>query len=214
MLICAISDTHKSYRKVVIPKCDVLIFGGDMDCYRYDIELEDFNEWLGSLKQAKKIICIGGNHDGLLEDLGYGSICKILTNAIYLENNEVVIDGIKFWGSPITPEFNKWSFMKQRGYEIAQYWRRIPEDVDVLITHGPAFNIMDQTPMANGDLGERVGCLDLAKRIKELPNLKLHIFGHIHFSYGVKKIGDTTFINASLMDEEYNLTNSPIIIKI
>ena len=35
----------------------------------------------------------------------------LLTNAIYLEDSGVEIDGVRFWGSPWTPTFMDWAFM-------------------------------------------------------------------------------------------------------
>lgn len=203
-----VSDTHKDYRKLKIPKGDVFIHAGDFDCYRYQAELIDFNNWLAEVPCRFKIV-VAGNHDGLLEDMGKLQTQICISNAIYLEDAGATIGGIKFYGSPITPEFNNWSFMRNRGSAIRKYWDNIPKDTNVLITHGPAFGILDKEPK-----GEHVGCLDLQKKVLSLKDLKVHVFGHIHYSYGQKKIKGTTFINASVMNEEYNLVNEPVVIEI
>lgn len=212
--IVAVADTHREYRKIVIPKVDICIHAGDIDLYRYKREFDDFNDWLGELP-TRFNICIGGNHDGFLEDRGFNWVKENLTNGIYLENSEVVIEGIKFWGSPITPEFYDWSFMRKRGEEINHYWKLIPSDTTVLVTHGPPYGVLDKTTMANGDEGSSEGCLDLLNRVKELKQLKFHCFGHMHRNGGKTiKIGNTTFINASVMDESYELVNFPIIFEV
>jgi Icc-related predicted phosphoesterase len=36
-------------------------------------------------------------------------------------------------------------------------------------------------------------------------------FGHIHDAYGIDKIHATTFANAALLNEAYQLTNEPIV---
>jgi Icc-related predicted phosphoesterase len=203
MKILALSDAHKDYRKVNIPKADILIFAGDIDVYKYDQEFNDFNDWLGSLKQIKHKIVIAGNHDGYFEDRGYQYIKDHLTNATYLENSGIIIDGIKFYGSPITPTFLDWSFMKERGKAINEYWSLIPRDIDILITHGPAFGILDTERT-----GKSVGCEDLLKRVLEIKP-KIHIFGHIHASYGHIKTDYTDFYNVSVMNEDYDLVNKP-----
>ena len=59
-----------------------------------------------------------------------------------------------------------------------------------------------------------VGCADLLEKIKKLPKLKLHVFGHIHGSYGEMKIGGVTFVNASICDEGYYPVNRPIVVEI
>lgn len=79
----------------------------------------------------------------------------------------------------------------------------IPEETDVLITHGPPFGILDRTIS-----GLEVGCEDLLKTIKKLKP-KFHLFGHIHEAYGEENGINTTFINGSLLDEHYNLVNAP-----
>lgn len=205
--ITAVSDTHKDYRKLKLTSGDIFIHAGDIDCYRYDVELVDFNKWLGKLDFKYKIV-IGGNHDGYLENLGINTIQEKLTNGIYLENSSVTIEGIKFYGSPITPRFLNWSFMANRGEDIDRYWDCIPEDTDVLITHGPPYGILDRTLNANGTIGDIVGCFELRKRINEIKP-KYHIFGHIHFDYGTLKYDNTTFYNVSVMNEQYELVNKP-----
>jgi Icc-related predicted phosphoesterase len=215
MKICIISDTHRKYGKVILPEgADILISCGDIGILDY-MDLIDYNDWLGTQKHKfKYTIQIAGNHDLDLEKRGIREIEEILTNCIYLENCGVELEGIKFWGSPITPFFNDWAFMKYRGEEIKRYWDMIPDDTNVLITHGPAYGILDQTLMANGDPGERVGCFDLLNRIKQLEKLKLHCFGHIHGQYGTYNREGVKFVNASLVNEEYELVNEPIVVGI
>jgi len=36
-----------------------------------------------------------------------------------------------------TPEFCEWGFMKARGEPIQEIWNKIPDQTDILITHGP-----------------------------------------------------------------------------
>jgi Icc-related predicted phosphoesterase len=213
MRIIAISDTHSMHRQLTIPECDVLIFAGDMCGMNVESEVVDFNNWLGE-QPVKHRIVIAGNHDYPLYAFSCAWNRKVLSNVIYLENSEVVIDGIKFWGSPITPTFMEWWFMANRGDAIKKYWDMIPSDTNVLITHGPAYNILDLTELANGDPGDHVGCFDLLQKIKQLEQLKLHCFGHIHSGYGIFKQEGIQFINASSCDENYNIVNKPIEVEI
>ena len=210
MNICVISDSHDAYKDLEIPECDVLIHAGDINAYAYSSELKDFNRWLGTLPHKHKIV-IAGNHDKYLYKNDINKVRQYLNNAIYLENSGCEIDGIKFWGSPITPTFNNWFFMAERGADINEYWKQIPKDTDVLITHGPPYKILDY--VAFSYTNHHVGCNDLLRRVKEIKP-KFHVFGHIHGSYGIHKENDITFVNASVMDEDYTIVNKPITIDI
>lgn len=115
--------------------------------------------------------------------------------------------GVKFWGSPITPRFNDWAFnrsiIKEHSSKkfpyIEKHWKKIPKDVDVLITHGPPIGIMDISKYG----GHRCGCPHLRKYVEEIKP-KYHIFGHIHEGRGVLKEGSVVFINASSLDHHYS----------
>jgi hypothetical protein len=54
-----------------------------------------------------------------------------------------------------------------------------------------------------------VGCELLRERVAELPNLKAHIFGHIHAGYGFMD----RFYNVSVCNESYEPKNQPIVIE-
>lgn len=214
MKIGVISDTHRRFREVKIPEgLDILISCGDIDILEY-LDLVDYNDWLFEQQQkVRHIVQIGGNHDLDLEKRGIREIEENLTNCIYLENSGIELMGLKFWGSPMTPFFNNWAFMKHRGEEIKKYWDLIPDDTNILITHGPAYGILDIPQLSIGR-NESQGCFDLLKRIKQLEKLKLHCCGHIHGSYGTYKREGIQFVNASLMNEDYDLVNQPIVVEI
>lgn len=110
--------------------------------------------------------------------------------------------------SPITPYFFNWAFNRHRGAAIKPHWDLIPDDTDVLITHGSIFRILDTT-----ESGQHVGCKDLMQKVTEL-NLKVHCCGHIHEAYGSMQRLNTTFVNASVLDINYKLVNAPIVLDI
>lgn len=207
-LVC-MSDTHRDYAKVKVPDGDVLIHAGDIDIWGYENELVAFNEWLGALPHKHKII-IAGNHDKLLQMYHKENIINHLSNAIYLENDSCTIDGVKFWGSPVTPRFGEWFFMHDRGTDIQTIWDMIPTDVDVIITHGPPYGIGDAVSFPTC---EHVGCSNLLKTVKNIKP-KVHVFGHIHSGHGITISNDIKFVNASVMDEEYTLAYEPIQVTI
>lgn len=202
-IIC-ISDTHGQHSKLKIPAGDILIHAGDfMRSGQRISEIVNFNLWLGMLPHPHKIV-IAGNHDLLFER--EPSLSRtLLTNAIYLENSGVELFGLKFWGSPVQPAFNSWAFNVERGTAIRRYWNMIPDETDVLITHGPPLGILDTTHTGEPHLG----CEELAKTLERVKP-KLHIFGHIHGGHGkTRRAGGAKFVNASVLDERYQLVNHP-----
>lgn len=209
MKICCISDTHNDFYLLDLKPSDVLIFAGDIDAWN-QASFWHFNRWLKKQPFKYKIVC-AGNHDRYLSECGYKSIQKQLTNGIYLENSSVEIEGVKFYGSPMTPTFMDWYFMSERD-EIHKYWDLISKDVDVLITHGPPHGILDYVPNTY-QIDHHVGCEALLKKVEEIKP-KFHVFGHIHYSFGIFKNEHTTFVNAALLNEGYALTNKPVTIEI
>jgi Icc-related predicted phosphoesterase len=201
--IVAISDTHDLHNYIDIPDGDILVHAGDLTNRGNLCELPSFNKFLGKLPHKHKIV-IAGNHDWCFQDEHEGSK-KLLSNCIYLRDEEVVIQGIRFYGSPWQPWFCDWAFNLQRGEEIREKWDMIPKGIDVLITHGPPYGYCDTV-----EQGGNVGCSDLAD-VVNIIKPQVHIFGHIHEAYGTCVGSQIEFINASICDLGYNPTNKPII---
>jgi len=207
MKICLTSDSHGRHRRFDTPPADVLIFAGDIMTSGWDVEeIRDFNLWLADQPQTDKLV-IAGNHDWLFAR--HNSTKNLITNAIYLENSGVEIGGLKFWGSPAQPEFCNWAFNYKRGEEIDQIWKQIPEDTDVLITHGPPAGYRDWAKEGY----ESLGCRNLLTHVKRIKP-SLHVFGHIHGGYGEDHDGNTHYVNASLLNEAYQPVNKPIVVEV
>lgn len=120
------------------------------------------------------------------------------------------IEGYKIWGSPVTPYFLGMAFNVRPGKDIEKAWQKIPNDTDILITHGPPKGIAD-----NG-----IGSEELLKRVNIIKP-KIHVYGHAHGSNGMKTINGTTFINAALVNDldpmendAYKLIAKPLTLKI
>ena len=206
--IIAISDTHGIHRTLQPISGDILIHAGDMTITSLSA-LKEINAWFGTL-DFKHVICIAGNHDTFLEEIGPAKSKKLFTNAIYLHNESVNLMGKSFYGSPYSPMFNNWSFMYERGsIELKEIWEQIPENLDYLITHCPPYGILDRNLQ---DL--RCGCEILVREIaKKFP--LVHIFGHIHMNGGrAISSGGISFYNVSVLNEQYKLTNEPTIIEV
>ena len=207
MKIVCISDTHGQHAALQLPAGDMILHAGDLSGRGRDWEIRDFLNWFSNLPHKHKVF-IGGNHDFLLEDHPEDFKEMIPANVTYLEDSFTVIEGIKIWGSPITPWFFDWAFNRRRGPEIKKHWDKIPEDTDILITHGPPARIRDKT-----NKGDFAGCEDLMLRIQEVKP-KVHLFGHIHEAYGQQTTDGTQFVNASVLNLEYRMVNNPIVIEL
>ena len=218
MIITFISDTHTKHKLIEndLPGGDVLIHSGDfMHTGYYKQEAVEFFEWFENIKGYTHKILIAGNHDRLMEDepdymrgllTGYKDIT-------YIEDEWVELHGyvekpVKIWGSPWQPEFYNWAFnLPRNGIEIAEKWSLIPDDVDILVTHGPAFGVLDTVTSTSMNLG----CEKLTERLSVVKP-KLHSFGHIHGGSGYRFNGDTHSFNASSLNERYKYTNKPMTI--
>jgi hypothetical protein len=214
MKIIIISDTHSLHDQVKVPDGDVLIHCGDFTGGGTVRDLIAFNAWLGKLPHKHKIIT-AGNHDKIVQD--DPNHAKILmTNATLLIDEEIIIEGKRFYASPWTPEFNDWSFMLPRGDAMKAIRSKIPDGLDVLITHGPPMGILDEV-MLDGRYPSKgrlhAGCEELRSRIIEVKP-KIHAFGHLHLNHGVVNLGGTVYVNASICDEAYRPIKLPVVILI
>ena len=193
--IVCLSDTHGFHRHLRVPDGDVLIHAGDfMNHGRSITEVEDFDDWLDELPHRHRIV-VAGNHDLLFESDPTAARSR-LTNAVYLENTGVALEGFRFWGCPVTPVLTHMAFSVERGAASREYWDQIPEGTDVLITHGPPFGTLD-----NDEIGEpHMGCQDLTRAILRVKP-RLHVFGHVHGAYG-KVLGPngTSMVNCALLN--------------
>lgn len=212
MKLVFISDTHRN-NVPSLPEGDVLVHCGDWSSRGTETELDEYCRYLELWKpKFKSIVTIAGNHDWIAEK-NPSLVLEKITNAgaIYLNDSGCDIDRYKFWGSPVTPVFFNWAFNRERGERIDAHWQMIPPDTNILVTHGPPYGILDLVELRHSpNFMESVGCRDLLKRTSKLKELKCHAFGHIHTGYGIEAIGKKTFINCSLLDDNYRQVNRPI----
>ena len=208
-LVC-LSDTHTKHKQVPIPDGDILIHCGDMTGRGNYHEFISIGNWFREMKERfKHRIMIAGNHDWGLE-LNKRIILHdhFDKDLIYLQDESVELEGIKFYGTPWMPPFMDWAFMREEE-KLSMYYANIPEDTEVLITHCPPYGIRDMESEPR-----RCGSHALCERIKQLPNLKHHVFGHIHEDYGSETIEGISFHNCSSLNGNYRYQNPPIIINI
>lgn len=189
LTIVAMADTHMFHDDLVVPDGDVLIHAGDMTRGGSLRELHAAAQWLRALPHRHKLV-VAGNHELCLErdpDAGW----PLLRGLDVLHDSAATIGGVRFWGSPWQPEFYDWAFNLPRGPRLAEKWALIPDDTDVLVTHGP--------PRGFGDKvydQRREGCDDLLVRVRQVRPL-VHLFGHIHEDRGAWRDGDTWIVNVT-----------------
>jgi Icc-related predicted phosphoesterase len=211
MKIVAMSDIHGGYHgrleDIQVPAGDVLIAAGDLTARGTMGDLEEFAEWMGAFKHPVKL-AIAGNHDGVFmrENAKARRVLKA-QNIVYLQDEEYMIGGVKFYGSPWTPDYYGWYFMMARNSgSLEATWDAIPDDTNVLITHGPAKGVLDV-----GMDAVKAGDEKLADRIyrRGIPGLKVHLHGHIHQSHGVAAYGNVEaqhkwrVYNVAVRDDKY-----------
>jgi Icc-related predicted phosphoesterase len=212
-----ISDTHGKHGWLTDTTCDVLIHSGDAanprDPHLNNNEMVDFLDWF-SAQPAKYKIYVPGNHDTSIEK----GLVTIPSNVILLDHKEVTIEGFKIFGSPYTPEFGHgWAYNVDRR-KLDDVWQDIPDDTDILITHGPPKTILDLT--ARDGSYFQCGCQHLLRRVLQIEPF-IHQFGHIHSESTCINGGtfvhpslSTKFVNASVVDINHNFVHDGIRVKL
>jgi len=213
MKVAVTGDFH-GYPPPEIPSdVELVLFAGDLGTgerfYKREgfAERTDYEAWLKSLLPRARVVGVAGNHD--FDSDGFRTLPWT-----YLENESVDVNGLKIWGSPLSPSFGAWAHMRPDA-DLARTWETIPSDVDVIVTHGP--------PLGFCDLAQRqvhAGSSTLLHRIAYgvFPNLKLVACGHIHEGYGVDEIPaaiqNIKVVNGSYVDERYRPGNQPIVVEL
>jgi len=212
-MIC-MSDTHNKKPRQV-PDGDVLVHAGDATIMGSLGEIRTFAKWFGALPHANKIF-VPGNHDWGFDKNNPGLIHPLVARSILeyagvtvLVDASVKLSGLNFYGSPWQPEFHGWAFNLPRGLALRNKWDAIPQETNVLITHGPAAGVRDSVAG-----GPPLGCEDLRDCVMRLPDLKAHVFGHIHDGYGTThdSLLGMVRVNASICNENYDAVNFPIAV--
>lgn len=195
MKILHLSDTHGCHRRLrELPEADVVVHSGDFTMTGSEKETIDFLNWFCDLPYTHKIF-ICGNHDDCL----YGATIDGLDgNVHYLCNSGIVIEGFKFYGVPM--------FMGDCITDRqSRNYAKIPKDTDILITHSPAYGILDF------DDGINYGSEEISAKISTI-RLRAHLFGHIHAQHGIIEKHGIIYSNAAIMTSDYKNLHSPNII--
>jgi Icc-related predicted phosphoesterase len=218
MKITFISDTHNKHKVITddLPGGDLLIHAGDLSSMGYEHEITEFCKWYDKLNNYDTKVFIAGNHDwGFQDDPEKAlQIVNSYKTIDYLQDDLLMVGEdydkmVKIWGSPWQPEFYNWAFnLPRNGEELKSKWDMIIPDVDILVTHGPAWGYVDKVignPM-------NLGCELLGEKIKTIKP-KIHVCGHIHSGFGYMFDGDTHYFNAAVLGERYTYENKPMTVE-
>ena len=198
MIICAISDTHSLEAELTIPPCDLLIHCGDWSFFgKSEKAMDRFIEWFAEQPARHRLLTCGNHEYPVQADPAKWR--RRVRNATLLLNESITNQGIKLWGSPVSPVDGAFGMSSEA--EREKLYATIPEDTDILITHGAP----------KGILSGEGGCAALRRAVIRVKP-RLHCFGHVHSAYGVLPTKSTLFVNAAIMDEDGAPSRKPILL--
>jgi Icc-related predicted phosphoesterase len=215
-----VSDTHNQHRKLRVPEgIDVVIHCGDEsesgNEYVNEPEARAFFDWYSALNIGVKIF-VPGNHSmaierGLIRPEQYPEIR-------FLIHQQVELEGVVIFGTPYTPKFFDWAYMRARK-DLDILWQSIPDTVDILVSHGPPKGYLDVTRDLDSREPIHVGSKSLTKHVLERIKPLLHAFGHIHDeanirNFGVVQESGITFVNCSCCNLGSKLVNQGVVLDI
>lgn len=220
MKACHLSDTHDVYQDLsmlVEADTEIVFITGDLTYKGSNHELKVLLQQLRKLKaKVPHVVVIPGNHEvGCQKRERLWKYCFKRIGVHFLVHESITIEGINIFGTPWTPWFFGWAYQyynpSYASQTVGEYlatgqevWAAVPENTHVILSHGPPANVLD------GCRNGHVGCPDLAARIRELPNVKYSLFGHVHEGYGTETIDGVLYSNASIMTGKYKFLNKPI----
>jgi Icc-related predicted phosphoesterase len=201
--VAVTADWH-GYTPSCYPECDLMFVAGDVGLPEtFGARGLSLEEWLAGA--SFPVVAVAGNHD-------FDTAALRVLDWIYLEDEVAEVAGLRIWGTPWSNPFGHgWAFNMPEAEQRVNL-RRVPDDVDVIVSHGPAFGFGDLTKGWGGRAPERVGSDALLARALELPRLKLVASGHIHSAYGRVDAHGIAWVNGSLVDEDYQVANAPLVV--
>lgn len=202
---------------------DLLIITGDLTASDSEEQIDEFDDWLSAQKYKKKVF-VAGNHDNsCVKDHPRKYMIRYAHNVIekfeYLCDSGTEFEGLKIWGSPWTASFEGINpkctaftipFGPDTEERLIDKWDLIPTNTDILITHSPAYGVLDGIPNEDGTLFH-VGSTSLYRWLKNIGKPKLHVFSHIHEAYGQEEHFPGMYsVNCSIMNEKYKPVRKPV----
>jgi hypothetical protein len=227
MRIVALSDQHGHLPD--IPQCDLLIVAGDICPDRFGPVLamhapeqqrswfdRHLRPWLAAAPAAHKLLT-WGNHDWCGQACGFhdDSPAQASTTDLQILVDEATSvptsDGpISVWATPWSNRFMNWAFMKAPG-ELEAVYAKIPEGIDVLVSHRPPYGCGDRSFDVGSGRVEDLGSRELLAAIERVRP-RLVICGHIHDGYGRAEYEGIPICNVTLVDDQYRIVHAPTVI--
>ncbi len=210
-----ISDTHDRHKQVTnkLPGGDFLFHSGDISMSGSESEVRRFLKWFDSIPGYTHKVFIAGNHDWLFQR-NLSKALKLVAEykyITYLQDQSFEAEGVKIYGLPWTPYFHNWAFNVWRNSDaMEKVWSFVPEDVDILLSHGPPFGKNDKV-VSPSRVSEPLGSEVHWLRVQQVMP-KINAYGHVHTGYGwsFDKGLNTHFINCSVVNEGYYVVNAPM----
>lgn len=203
MKICAMTDTHEQFPQN-LKDADLIIHAGDFTFNGKESEVRKFFKWFSGLPAPYKVF-VAGNHDlsfdpefkhgapakKWMKDYGIqeGGHQDAAPGTYYLENDVVYIQGYEIFGTPNSMPFYKWAFMVP-DHIAADDYELISDTCDIVVSHGPAYGILDKCHN-DGHLAGSRSLLEAVTRTKP----QLLVTGHIHEARGKHEHGPTQCLN-------------------
>lgn len=176
--IAAIADTHG--QEFSRPPAEIFIHAGDMTAWGEWSETAVAGRNLGQ-EPYQAVLLVPGNHDNAFEEYPTAEAFPFLPNTHLLIDKAWEYRGLLFYGSPWTPFFEglnpRWSAFMDTEEELRRRFLNMPQEMDVLITHGPPKGILDND---SGSVALREA---IEKRL-----IRKHIFGHLHERGGESRL--------------------------
>jgi len=227
MVIACISDTHGIWLPPIPDEADIVIHAGDVTrgpktASIMWMELE-FAQWAKTVDRP--IYLTWGNHDYIDWPQPFPGGLVLPDNVQICADEAVTIVGTQFWFSPWSPVFGDWAWMDTES-ELRKKYTKIPEDTQVIVSHGPPKYYGDCLNDARFGPPTHVGSTPLLERFMALPEADLLICGHIHSGWGRFTTvdgyvyhGGTNYtptkagklvVNAAQVDEDYKPVHNAV----
>ena len=201
--IVAVADTHGNLPE--IEPCDLFLLAGDFcpdgSTYFQECWLDAaFKYWSKNIPAKKKIL-VAGNHDFPFESHKSKAV-SLIGDFTYLQDDYCYYEDYKIYGLPWQLYNGGWAFNLYEN-DLAIKYSQIPNDTDIIVSHGPPHGYGDKIPRKHNDDNEttwpepdHAGSPSLLAKIIEIKP-KLVVFGHIHKGYGIYKLNDTIIANVA-----------------
>lgn len=204
--VVAMSDAHWNFPFINVPDCDIFMYCGDWSGAGTMNEHIKFCNWLNGINARYKLI-VPGNHDMYCykyQDMA-GSMLRG-SNAILLIDKQVECLGINIYGTPWSPRFGDWGFMRSED-DLFKYFKNIPRGTHFLLTHTPPNGILDLSGTVH------IGSTSLVKALR-CNTVPYHFFGHNHTPGKFTNSSKTrNYFNVSVCDDDYKVVNEPKVME-